>query len=120
MERGTITIENDTVIVKPAPDGSVWLTQSEIARLFDVFVAAVSANIRAIYKSGALKDYETQWNRSTPNGGFTELYNMEMIAALAFRVRSHNSQVFRRWLTHRPQPKTVLIRIPEEGRTMLN
>lgn len=36
--------------------GEVWMTRSEIARVFGVFVAAVDANIRAIYRSGSLSD----------------------------------------------------------------
>jgi hypothetical protein len=92
---------------------NIWLTDFEIARLFDVFVVAVTSNIRAIYKSEALNKYDTHSIKTTPDGGFLELYNMEMIAALAFRLRSPQARAFRRWLTLRPQSKTILIRIPD-------
>ena len=46
---GTITIEYNTVTVTPGADGDVWLTPSEIARMFEVFVPAITSNIRAIY-----------------------------------------------------------------------
>ena len=43
---GTITIEYNTVTVIPGADGDVWMTPSEIARMFEVFVSAVTSNIR--------------------------------------------------------------------------
>ena len=52
----------------PDSEGDVWLAQFEIAQLFGVFVSAVSANIRAIYKSGSLKEYETQRVEKTRDG----------------------------------------------------
>ena len=76
---GTITIEYNTVTVTPGADGDVWLTPSEIARMFEVFVSAVTSNIRAIYKHGALRMSETS-NLPTAHA---ELYNLEMISALA-------------------------------------
>jgi hypothetical protein len=50
MERGKIKIENNTVHIK-LHQGTVWLTQHQIADLFGVFVAAVNSNIRTILKS---------------------------------------------------------------------
>ena len=43
---GSITIDGEQVTVRRTAGGEVWLTQSEIARLFGVFEAAVRANIR--------------------------------------------------------------------------
>ena len=95
---GTITIEYNTVTVTPGADGDVWLTTSEIARMFEVFVPAITSNIRAIYKHGALRMSETS-NLPTAHA---ELYNLEMISALAFRVDTPQSAAFRRWLIRRP------------------
>ena len=120
MDQGSIIIENDTVTVRFGTDGSVWLTQSEIARLFGVFVSAVSANIRAIYKSGALREDETRWCMDTSPGCSIIVYNLEMIAALAFRLRSHQTQVFRRWLLRRLQSRTVVVRLTDIGRNLPN
>ena len=69
---GTITIEYNTVTVTPGADGDVWLTPSEIARMFEVFVPAITSNIRAIYKHGALRMSETS-NLPTAHA---ELYNL--------------------------------------------
>ncbi len=122
--RGYINITEEPIghwVVEVKDVENVRLADFEIARLFDVFVVAVTSNIRAIYKSGALNKYDTQCIETTPRGGFLELYNMEMIAALAFRLRSPQAYAFRRWLTHRPQSKTILVRIPADTeRTIAN
>ena len=76
---GSITIDGERVTVRRTAGGEVWLTQLEIARLFGVFEAAVRANIRAIYRSEALRRGRTL---RIVHG--VELYSLEMIAALAF------------------------------------
>ena len=58
--RGSITIDRGRVILHRNAGGEVWLAQPEIARLFGVFEAAVRANIRAIYRSEALRRGPTQ------------------------------------------------------------
>ena len=97
---GSITIDGERVTVRRTAGGEVWLTQSEIARLFGVFEAAVRANIRAIYRSEALRRGRTQ---RIVHG--VELYSLEMIAALAFRLRSLESEAFRRWLLRPAGPE---------------
>lgn len=115
-QTGTITIEYNTVTIMPGPDGDVWLTPSEIARLFEVFVPAITSNIRAIYKHGALRVSKTS-NLPTPHA---ELYNMEMISALAFRVDTPRSAAFRRWLVRRPDSRMLVVNFPHNERTIVN
>ena len=114
--RGEISIEYNTVTVTPGADGDVWLTPSEIARMFEVFVSAVTSNIRAIYKHGALRMSETS-NLPTAHA---ELYNLEMISALAFRVDTPQSAAFRRWLIRRPYSPMVVLKVSQEERTVVN
>lgn len=97
--RGLITIDRGRVILHRNAGGEVWLAQPEIARLFGVFEAAVRANIRAIYRSEALRRGPTQ---RIVHG--VEFYNLEMIAALAFR----------RWLLHPAAPHLRLVELPDE------
>ena len=107
--RGSITIDRGRVILHRNTEGEVWLTRSEIARLFGVFEAAVRANIRAIYRSEALRRGPTQ---RIIHG--VEFYNLEMIAALAFRLRCLESEAFRRWLLHPAAPCLRLVELPDE------
>ena len=107
----TIDVENNRVTVLLSQDGTVWMTQSEIARLFGVFVAAISSNIRSIYKSKQVNEYYTH-----RISGHADLYNLEIIAALSFRVRSMESEAFRKWLLYRPQQKMIVMQVDADDR----
>ena len=113
MESGSIAIVNGRVVISPA-DGEVWMTKHEIADLFGCFVAKVDANARSILKGGVLDEDSVCRCQNNGAGGFPTLYNLEMITALAFRIRSRNADLFRRWLmeraTHRPgKPISVFV-----------
>jgi hypothetical protein len=74
------------------------MTQHEIADLFGVFVPAISSNIRSIFKSEVLDASRVRRIVRHLNGNTTTLYNLEMITALAFRLKSPKAEVFRRWI----------------------
>lgn len=107
----SITIEDGRVTIRPV-EGNVWLTQHQIAILFDVFVSAVGSNIRSILKSEVLREDEVCCHQKTPNGGIMTLYNLEMITALAFRLNSRPAQQFRRWIVRQAVNPVVLWAIP--------
>jgi hypothetical protein len=96
MNRKTITIENGTVSVPQTND--IWMTQHEIADLFECFISKVNANIRSILKSGVLNETKVCRTHNYKNGNFVEQYNLEMITALSFRIKSRNAEIFREWL----------------------
>ena len=112
-------IENGQVTIRQTTNG-IWLTQSQIADLFGVFTAAVNANIRAILKSGVL--YEDCVIRRTRcrNENIVEKYNLEMIVALAFRLKSENAEVFRRWIIERATTTAIVWKIPASNNAKLN
>ena len=114
-----ITIENGRVTIRPATNG-VWLTQSQIADLFGVFTAAVNANIRAIRKSGVLHEEHVCRRTRCRNGNIVERYSLEMVAALAFRLKSENADVFRRWIVERATTPAIVWRMPMSKDRMLN
>ncbi len=111
IEFGSITIdaENNHVSVTFSQDGTVWMTETEIARLFGVFPVAIRSNIRAIYKDKRMNEYRT--HQITGRG---DLSSLEMIAALSFRVRTMESEAFREWLLYRPQHKMVVMQIESD------
>lgn len=113
IEFGAITVdaENNHVTVTLSQDRTVWMTETEIARLFGVFPAAIRSNIRAIYKDKRMNEYRT--HQITGRG---DLYSLEMIAALSFRVRTMESEAFREWLLYRPQHKMVVMQIETNER----
>ena len=112
-------IENGQVIIRPTTNG-VWLTQSQIADLFGVFTAAVSANIRAILKSGVLREDRIIRRTRCRNGNIVEQYNLEMVAALSFRLKSENAEVFRRWIVERATTPAIVWKMPTSKDSVLN
>ncbi|WP_418916327.1 protein-tyrosine kinase [Alistipes communis] len=119
MTTSPITIKHGLVTIRPTANG-VWLTQSQIADLFGVFSAAVSTNIRVILKSGVL--YEDRVVRRTRgrNGNIVERFSFEMITALAFRLKSENAEVFRRWIIERATTLAIVWKVPTSKDRMLN
>ena len=111
MTTQPITIENGQITIHSAANG-VWLTQSQIADLFGVFTAAVYANIRAIRKSGVLDEDRVVRRTRCRNRDIVERYSFEMITALAFRLKSENTEVFRRWIVERTMTPAIVWKMP--------
>lgn len=101
---GSIEIaDNDygpcTVAVRLA-DGNVWMTQSQIARLFGVYEATVRNNLRAAFRSGILREGDVThpfWNGQS---GFGTLYGLEVIIYMSFRAGTYRAKAFREWVVH--------------------
>ena len=96
MNRGIITI-NETGIVT-MPKAPVWMTKFEIADLFGVFSCDIRKAIRAIYKNKELNEAETMRYIRQPDGISYDVYNFEMIIAIAFRICSKETLLFRRFV----------------------
>ncbi len=114
-----ITIENGLVTIRTTANG-VWLTQSQIADLFGVFTAAVSTNIQAILKSGILHENRVVRRTRCRNRNIVERYGLEMITALAFRLKSENAEVFRRWIVERATTPAIVWKMPTSNNAKLN
>lgn len=96
MNRGIITIsENGVVIMPTAP---VWMTQFEIADLFGMFSCDVRKAIRSIYKNKELNELGTMKYLKQPDGISYDVYNIEVIIAVAFRICSKEGVSFRRFI----------------------
>lgn len=96
MNRGIITIsETGAVIIPTTP---VWMTQFEIADLFGVFSCYIRKAIHAIYKNKELNECDTMKYIKQPDGISYDVYNLEMIIAIAFRICSKESIQFRQFV----------------------
>ena len=96
MNRGIITISETGVVT--VPTAPVWMTQFEIADLFGVFSCDIRKAIRAIYKNKELNEAETMRYIRQPDGISYDVYSLEMIIAIAFRICSKESFQFRRFV----------------------
>lgn len=96
MDRGIISISETGVVT--IPTAPVWMTQFEIADLFGIFSCDVRKTIRTIYKNRELDEIETQKYVKQPDGISYDVYNIEVIIAVAFRICSKESFLFRRFV----------------------
>ena len=96
MDRGIITI-NETGVVT-IPIAPIWMTKFEIADLFGVFSCNVRKAIHSIYKNKELNELDTMKYLKQPDGISYDVYNIEVIIAVAFRLCSKESVLFRRFI----------------------
>lgn len=99
MERAVITMnEHGTVYI---PCGEVWMSEMEQTDLFGVISPTIRAAIRTVYKSGVLKEHESQKYIRLENGYYTDVYSFPMIAAISFRINSYGANQERNVLLER-------------------
>ena len=89
-------------------DEDVWLTQNQLAEIYDTTKQNISQHIENILNDGELdanrtvKDFLTvrqEGNRQVQRS--IVHYNLDMIIALGYRVQSQVATRFRRWATQR-------------------
>ena len=96
MDRGIITISETGVVT--IPTAPVWMTKFEIADLFGVFSCDLRKAIHTIYKSKELNEFDTMKYLKQPDGISYDVYNIEVIIAVAFRICSKESVSLRRFV----------------------
>lgn len=93
-----VRLENETV----------WMTQKAIAELYQTTPQNITLHIKNIYEEGELEEnatckkylqVQTEGNRRVQRN--SRHYNLEMIIAVGYRVRSSRGAQFRRWATER-------------------
>ncbi|WP_308165598.1 RhuM family protein [Nocardia noduli] len=85
-------------------EGTVWLTQAQMAELFRISPQAVTQLIRAIYEDDELEETATckEFLQVRTEGGrqvrrSLKTYRLELILAVGYRVRSQRGIQFRQW-----------------------
>ena len=81
---------------------TVWLTQAQIALIFNVGRPAVTKHIRNIYACGELEENSTcSILEHMGNDGLqsynVRYFNLDVILSVGYRVNSKNAIAFRRW-----------------------
>ncbi|NIA13399.1 MAG: hypothetical protein GWP08_04905, partial [Nitrospiraceae bacterium] len=89
-------------------DETVWLTQAGIAELYQTTPQNITLHIRTIYREGEQEERATckkclQVRQEGDRQVRRQLkhYNLDVILAVGYRVRSHRGTQFRRWATER-------------------
>ena len=99
MDRGIITITENGVVTMPTTP--VWMTQQEMSDAFNVFGCHVRKAIAAIYKNNELSEEETVRHVRQNKGISYDVYSLEMVVAVAFRLRSREAMAFRKFIMER-------------------
>jgi hypothetical protein len=102
------TEDGQTRIEVRLQDESVWMTQAMMAELYQTTAQNITLHIKAIYREGeqqetaTCKEYlqvQTEGKRNISRA--RKFYNLPVIMAVGYRVRSHRGTQFRRWATER-------------------
>ncbi|HSX26209.1 MAG TPA: virulence RhuM family protein [Chlamydiales bacterium] len=97
-----ITEDGKTSVHLKTQEGTVWLTQMEIADLFQTTKQNISLHIKNILLTNELPESVVKDNLTTAADGKrykTKLYSLSMILAIGYRVESLRGTQFRRWAT---------------------
>ena len=82
---------------------TVWLTQKQMAGLFDKNVRTVNEHIKNIFKEGELEEPSViRKFRITASDGksyVTAHYNLDVIISVGYRIKSRRGTQFRQWAT---------------------
>lgn len=105
---------NSEILIYQTPDGNtkvdvrvedetVWLTQNQMAELFQTTKQNISLHIKNIFSEGELMEYSVvKDNLTTAADGKnykTIHYNLDVIISVGYRVKSHIGTHFRIWAT---------------------
>lgn len=82
---------------------TVWLTQAQMAELFDVSRPNVTMHLRNVFKEGELEEIsvgkESLLTAADGKQYRVKLYNLDVIISVGYRVKSLRGTHFRQWAT---------------------
>ena len=80
-------------------DETVWLTQAQMAELFEKAKSTINEHIKNIYKEGELIEEETmtKFGNSEFSDKPINYYNLDVIISVGYRVKSKEGIKFRKW-----------------------
>jgi hypothetical protein len=92
-------------------DETIWLTQSQLCELFQKSKSTISEHIKNIFEEGELieKVAVRKFRTTTQHGAITgktqevevNLYNLDVVISVGYRVKSQQGTQFRIWATQR-------------------
>lgn len=101
------TATGETKIQVTMLDETVWLTQKQMADLFQKDVRTINEHIKNVYAEGELEEISTIRNFRIVQQEGTRLvkrnvahYNLDVIISVGYRVKSHRGTQFRIWATN--------------------
>lgn len=95
MERNIISINEYGKAVLPTDIQATAMSEWELCELFNVTAPTIRAGIKVLCKSGILNDYEIRHTIRLSDRCSIEVYSLETIIALAFRIGTYGAKQVR-------------------------
>lgn len=120
-ERDIITIDEYGKVTMPTDISTTAMTEWELCNLFGITAPTLRAEIKALCKSGVLREYEIKMTIRISDKCSIEVYNLETITALAFHIGTYGAERVRQALldriTHgRKEKTTVFVSLFTDGK----
>lgn len=99
MKNEIVLFENQNVKLEVnVNDETVWLTQNQMAQLFDKERTVITKHINNIFKEGELdRESNVQKMHFANSDKPVTYYNLDVIISVGYRVKSKNGIIFRKW-----------------------
>ena len=115
QERCIITMDEYGKIHFSNNSNNIWMSTNELINLFGITYPTLRANIKAIYKSGILTEWEVQKYIKLSNGNNIDVYSLPFIVALSFRLETLGANRVREYvinkLTTNPRTDIVFVNV---------
>lgn len=98
MRRIIKTDEDGNIRIAGDSAKEIWMTAWEMAELFNVPVSTIQKEIKAVRKSGVLMDYEVCKYIRMENGCSADIFSMDIIIPVSYRLNTFYAHSFREWL----------------------
>lgn len=94
-ERNIISIDEYGKVILPTDIQATAMSEWELCDLFGVTATTIKAGIKALCKCGVLNEYEIRHTIRLSDRCSIEVYNLETIIALAFRISTYGAKQVR-------------------------
>lgn len=93
------TEDGQTQVDVRMEDETVWLTQAQMARLFDKDQSVIARHIANVFKEGELERESNMQILHNTLSKYkpTAIYNLDVIISVGYRVKSQRGVKFRQW-----------------------
>ena len=96
---------------------TVWLTQAQMAELFDRSIAAISRHINSVFAENELvKEGNLHFMQIASSARPVAIYSLDVIISVGYRVKSQRGVEFRRWATDVLRRYILKGHVENEGR----
>jgi len=98
MKNEIVLFENQNIKLEVnMKDETVWLTQIQMAELFDRDVKTISKHIKNVFEEEIDEKSNSQKMRIANSDKPVNIYNLDVVISVGYRVKSKNGVLFRKW-----------------------